>query len=140
VSSEKLPSISIYFRFYGESFDPKEITQRLHVEPTIQFQPGDPIVEGLPGRRTRNGWMVKIGPLQTIEIQAMLDELKTCVNIPGTVVRQACIELDVEAVIVCGVLQPPSTPSPHLKFPPEFLEWASALGASIEIDVIEIKG
>jgi len=50
MAPKPLPTVSFYFRFYGESFDPDEITRRLGIEPITHFRPGDPITED--GKRT----------------------------------------------------------------------------------------
>ncbi len=131
---ERSPSVGIYFRFYGTSFDPDEITRRLRIEPTSHYRAGDPAGgRTLPHRR--DGWMVKIGPRETFEIEDLLQDLQKQVDIPGAEVKQLCIDLQVRAVVVCAIVQPASVSTPALEFPPSFLEWAADKGASINVDV-----
>lgn len=135
-SPESLPSVSIYFRFYGESFDPAEISRSLDIKPTEQFRVGE-VRLGQKVPATRDGWYVKVGEQQTIEIGAMLKELKGLVGDQGESVRQTSSEHQVDPVIVCAVLQPDGAPSAALTFPPDFLLWAGNMGAAIDIDIIE---
>jgi hypothetical protein len=131
---EHSPSVGIYFRFYGASFDPDEITRRLETEPTSYYRAGDPVAgRTIPHRQ--DGWMIKIGPRETVEIEELLRELQERVDIPGVMVKQLCTDLQVRAVVVCAIVQPTSALTPALEFPASFLEWAANKGASINVDV-----
>jgi hypothetical protein len=134
MQSESLPIVCIYFRIYGDSFDPDEVTQHLHIEPTSYFRAGDPMPPG-KGHRQHDGWMVKIGPRKTLETKSMLRELRENIDAPATVIRQACSELNVEAVITCTI-EPTSLITPALQFPLGFVEWVADIGASIDVDVM----
>lgn len=134
--SDPLPKVLLCFRFYGEEFDPDEITRRLGLEPTSIFRPGDPITTDGRGRRRRFGWRLKVGYRETLELDGLIGEFRDLVDVPGALVRQICDELDVEAVVLCGVLQGDSEILPALAFPADFLEWVSRLGASLDVDVM----
>lgn len=139
---ETLPVVRLYLRFYsensdpGEHFDPDEITRRLGIEPTTQFRPGDPITKDGEGRRRRSGWMLKIVEEETLEIDEMLQEVKERLDDARALVPQICKDLQVSAVILCGVLRNDSVLMPALNFPPSFINWADTLGASINVDVV----
>jgi len=133
---QRLANVQIYFRFYGESFDPDEITQRLGIEPTLKFRPGDPITSDGRGRRRRYGWAVKVGGYDTIEIDGMLQELREQVSVSSFLVRKVCKDLDIEPVIVCGVGAERADIMPALYFPTDFLRWAAEMGASLDVDVL----
>lgn len=134
---ERLPSVRLYFRFRGESFDPDAITQRLGISPTTHYRPGDPITKDGQGRRRGFGWMVKVNEVETLEIDAMLRELQERVDVPSSVVRKLCDDLQVEPVVICGVGQhADAITTPTLFFPVDFLHWLADMGASLEVDVI----
>lgn len=132
----QLPDVKLYFRFYGESFDPDEITRRLGIEPTIHFRPGDPITEDGQGRRQTFGWMVKVGPLATLEIDELLRELRERINVSAADVRQLCQDLKLDLVIVCGVGMGVADDLPATYFPHDFVSWAAEMDAAINVDVV----
>lgn len=129
------PKVALYFRFYGETFDPDEITRRLDITPTLSFRPGDPITEDGQGDWRAYGWMVELGPLKTLEVDDLLQEFRQRLDVPAATVRQLCGDLDIELVIVCGVGLGGAETAPGLYFPNEFLEWVADLGASLNVDV-----
>lgn len=133
---QKYPKVKLYFRFFGDQFDPDEITRRLGIEPTVQFRPGDPITEDGRGRRQHFGWMVKLGPREVLDIDGMLHELRERVSVPGAAVKQLCDDMGVELVIVCAVGAELADTVPEMIFPTDFLEWVVELGAAISVDVI----
>jgi hypothetical protein len=130
------PRVSLYFRFYGDSFDPDEFTRRLGIKPTHSFQPGDPITADGHGRRRESGWWIKVGPEKTLDIEEMLRELRERVSVSPEVVRQTCSDLNADLVIVCGVGAEDADTMPTMFFTTEFLEWVVELGASLNVDVI----
>jgi hypothetical protein len=131
---EHSPTVGIYFRFYGTAFDPDEITRRLGIEPTSHYRAGDSAA-GRTVPHRRDGWMIKIGPRETFEIEDLLQELQNQVDVTGAAVKQVCTDLQVQAVVVCAIVQPASASTPALEFPASFLEWVAGMGASINVDV-----
>lgn len=134
VGTESLPIVSAVLRLWGGRFDPDLATARLGVEPTSRYRTGDPTPGGF-GRRRRDGWIVHIGPRETLDVAAMLDELRERMAVSAEVVRQTCADLGISPRIYCAV-SPTSTLTPGLMFSAEVVAWASALGASIEVDVM----
>jgi hypothetical protein len=132
---EVLPSIQLSFRFQGEDLDPDEITRWIGIQPTTIFRVGDPIAADGAGRRRRPGWRFAIEERAALDLDGMLVALRERVSVPAAVVRQLCVDLDVAAVVVCGVLQREYESAPSLKFTPEFLDWVSELGASLDVDI-----
>jgi hypothetical protein len=139
MNTKTRPRVSFYFAFYGDSFDPTEITRRLGIEPTKSFRTGDSI-RLRSVLRTTDGWIFEIPPRETFDIEGMLRELQQHINVPPAVVKQTCQELKLEVAIECAVLQPVLLSTPDLSFPADFLGWASDLGASIDLDFILIDG
>jgi hypothetical protein len=133
------PIVTIYFDFYGESFDPEEITERLKMEPTSQFKKGGPIPPLLSRNWRRDGWMLKVGPLEIFEIDGMLDQLKAAVTAPSGRIKEVASELGVEAEVTCEII-PQSEALPAMVFPAGFVDWAAARGANISVDIIARVG
>jgi hypothetical protein len=50
-------------------------------------------------------------------------------------IRKVASDLDVEAVITCEV-QTDSCSVPAIRFSDEFIHWASAMGAVIDVDIM----
>lgn len=97
---EGLPVVSIYIAFYGEVFDPYEVTRYVGIEPTRQIKRGDPMPPGT-GKRQRNGWMIQVGPAQTFRIDGMLAELKSAVSSSPELIKEVCSRLELGAVRTC---------------------------------------
>lgn len=135
MDDEIIPEVSLYFRFYGDAFDPDEISRRLGVQPTNKFRPGDPIDEEGRARWPGYGWVIKVGPRQTLDIEEMLGELQKRANVSPQVVRQTCAELDLDLVITCAVSGEETDSMPVMFFSEEFLSWAVGLGASLNVYV-----
>jgi hypothetical protein len=133
---ENLPRVGLYFRFYGDSFDPDEITQRLEIQPTNKFKSGDLITEDGRARWPGYGWIIKVGPRRTLNIEDMLRELQERADVSPETVKQLCADLNLDLVIICGVGVGDATELPTMFFPSDFLEWVAELGASINVDVI----
>lgn len=129
------PKVKLYFRFYGDSFDPDEITRRLKLEPTAQRRQGDPITKDGRGSYKDHSWMVKIGPSETLDIGGMLRELRKRIDVAPRSVRELCSDLHLDLVIVCAVGGEEADTMPAMFFPTEFLQWVVELGASLNVDV-----
>jgi len=137
-STSELPEVSLFFRFYGNSFNPVEITRRLGIEPNKSWKSGEQMGSVQENRQHRHdAWMVKVGPQRTVDINELLRDLRTRVNTDGNLIKELCADLNVEAVIVCGVIQTSQGRSAAIEFPVDFLEWAASKNASIVVDVID---
>ena len=140
--TEPLPIVRLYLRFYsensdpGEHFDPDEITRRLGIRPTTHFRPGDPITKDGEGRRRRSGWMLKIADKESLHIDGMLQQMREKIGPVETEIPQICKDLQVQAVILCGVLRNDSALMPALNFSSDFVSWADTIEASINVDVV----
>jgi hypothetical protein len=133
----KLPRVDLYFRFYGDTFDPDEITKRLGVEPTKRFRPGDPITKDGKGKRRDYGWILKVEGSNPWESDDLLQEFRQRVAVSPEAVRQLCRDFSINPVVICGVgIRDATEPAPDLYFPSEFLKWVAELGASLNVDVL----
>jgi Domain of unknown function (DUF4279) len=137
MSFKRLPTVSFYFRFYGDSFDPDEITRRLGLKPTVSYRPGDPIMRDGKGHRRHYGWIIAVGEQETLKIDDLLRELRERISVSSHTIRQVCNDLDINLVVVCGVRQhEDAETTPALFFPSEFVAWVAELGGSLDVDVI----
>jgi hypothetical protein len=132
--SKDTPTVSMYLDFYGQSFDPDEITRRLDIKPTTTFCVGDPMPPTTAHRR-RDGWMLEIGPVETFYITELLSELKTNVSVAPEEVKKLCSDLQVEVVVTC-VVETSGRKTPALDFPAEFVQWVASLGGKINVDIM----
>jgi len=80
--------------------------------------------------------MVKVGPSQTLDIEDLLHELRKRVDISPDTVKKLSADLELDLVIVCGVLGEEADTMPAMFFTTEFLEWVVELGASLDVDVM----
>lgn len=126
--------VTIYFDFYGESFDPQEITERLKMKPTTQFKKGEPMPSSLTRSRRRDGWVLTAASAETFHIDDLLDELKAAVTATPEAIRMVASDFEVEAVVTCEIVAQ-SEVMPSVVFPPDFAEWVSARGATICVDI-----
>jgi hypothetical protein len=134
---KRLPRVDLYLRFYGETFDPDEITKRLGVEPTYSFRPGDPITKDGKGKRRDYGWMIEVKGFNPWENDDLLREFRQRVAVSPEAVRQLCRDLSINPVVICGVgIRDTAESAPDLYFPNEFLAWIAELGASLNVDVL----
>jgi hypothetical protein len=138
MKKDRLPRVSAYFRFFGESYDPDEITRRLGVTPTESFRIGDPIPKRSVLRKD-DGWIVEIPPRETYELGGIIADLQSLIPVPGSAVKELCQDLKLEAVCEFAVLQPSEKSTPNMDFPPPFIDWLSERGASINVDFIPIS-
>jgi Domain of unknown function (DUF4279) len=134
LSTESLPHVWISLSIMGASFDPDVVTAQLGVESTSQHRIGDPIV-GDKGRRYYDRWRVTVGPRDTLKIDAMLSELLAHIAPGERELKRVCQELEVEATLTCAV-EPTSSMTPDIIFPPSVTRWAADHGVIIDVDLM----
>jgi hypothetical protein len=132
---EGVPRVGLYFRFYGENFDPDEVTRRLGIEPTNSFRPGDPLTKSGHGERRSPGWIMHVGR-STFEIDDVLPEFRQRLDVSPHTVRKLCSDLNLNLVIICGVGLGGAEAAPGLYFPTEFLKWVTEMGADLNVDIL----
>lgn len=116
------------------SFDPDYITEQLGVQPTQQNRIGDPIHEG-KGRRTFVRWRISVGPVDTIKIDRMLEEVISRLRPVGDKLRTVCDEIGVEPMLTCRV-EPRSAETPDITFPLAVVQWAAENNVVLAVDVM----
>jgi hypothetical protein len=117
MNDEALPLVWISFDLValereGKTFNPDYVTEMLGVLPTEHNRIGDSILHG-KGRRTYDRWRVSVGPVETIEIEPMLDEVVGRFSDCGDRLPQVCDEIGVEPVLMCRV-EPKSAETPAI--------------------------
>ena len=80
---------------------------------------------------------MKVGSVETLEIDDLFRQLRERVDVSPSRVRHVCDDLGLELIVVCGVGQHEDAEStPTLFFPSDFLEWLSEMGASLNVDIV----
>lgn len=139
MDDEALPEVWVSFDLValerdGASFDSDYVTQQLGVQPTQQNRIGDPIHEG-KGRRTFVRWRISVGPVYTIKIDGMLDEVISRLRPVSDKLRAVCDEIGVEPMLICAV-EPRSAQTPAITFPIEIVRWAADNRVALDVDIM----
>jgi hypothetical protein len=139
MSNEALSRVWISFDLVAlererKTFDPDYVTDVLGVEPTQQNRTGDPIHKGR-GRRTFTRWRISVGPVDTIAIDGMLDEVISRLRPVGRKLRAVCDEIGVEPVLTCTV-EPKSAQTPDVTFPLAVVQWAAENNVRLAVDIM----
>jgi hypothetical protein len=139
MDDEALPEVWVSFDLValerdGASFDPDYVTEQLGVLPTQQNRIGDPIHEG-KGRRTFVRWRISVGPVYTIKIDWMLEEVISRLRPVSDKLRAVCDEIGVEPVLTCTV-EPKSAETPDITFPRAVVQWAAENNVVLAVDVM----
>jgi hypothetical protein len=139
MNDEALPRVWVSFDLVARErdkvvFDPDYVTEALGVEPTQQNRAGDSIRDG-EGRRTFTRWRVSVGPVETITIGTMLDEVISRLRSVGDNLRAVCDEIGVEPVLICAV-EPRSAQTPAIRFPVEIVRWAADNRVALDVDIM----
>lgn len=139
---DERPAIGLYLRFLGGSFDPAQVTKHLGIAPTREYRAGEaipaasPLIPATGATHRHDGWLLSVGPFDTFSIDQLLLEFQEQVGMAAGKVRELCEDLNLNAVVRCGVVQPVDASTPHLNFPEQFLVWVAGMGATLEVDVI----
>ncbi|HEV2945161.1 MAG TPA: DUF4279 domain-containing protein [Solirubrobacteraceae bacterium] len=117
----------------GQTFDPSYVTAFLGIEPTQQNRIGDSIAHG-KGRRTYDRWRVSVGPVKTLDIEPMLDEVVSRFSACGNRLVQLCEEIGVQPILICTV-EPKSEETPAIVFPVRIVRWAADNKVELAVDI-----
>jgi hypothetical protein len=95
---------------------------------------------GLSGAVRSGCWPVimgrlLLGPVETIAIEAMLDEVIMHLRPAGQRLRAVCDEIGVEPVLMCRV-EPKSTETPAITFPVRIVCWAAENKVALDVDIL----
>jgi hypothetical protein len=137
--NEALPRVWVSFDFIareeaGTAFDPDYITNVLGVKPTQQNRAGDPIHKGT-GRRTFTRWRISVGPIDTVAISTMLDEVVSRLSPAGHKLHTLSEEIGVEPILTCAV-EPMSAMTPEITFPHAVVQWAAENNVVLAVDIM----
>lgn len=139
MTDEALPEVWISFDLValereGASFDPEYVTEQLGIQPTQQNRIGDSIHEG-KGRRTFVRWRISVGPVDTIKIDGMLEEVISRLRPVGDKLRAVCDVIGVEPMLTCAV-EPRSAQTPDVTFPRTVVQWAAENNVELAVDLM----
>jgi hypothetical protein len=132
--SRGLPIITISLRIRGVAFDPAVVTEQLGVTPSVAYRTGDAIANG-QGRRRTDGWVVTVGPHETLDGAAVFDELLARFPASGAAIREICADVGAEAQVYCTI-EPTSSLTPAVSIGHDVLSWILACGAELDIDFL----
>lgn len=133
---DTMPLVALSLRFAGDRFEPEAISGRLGLDPTLVYRSGDPITEDGQGRRRSDGWRLRVGPRETWSVEDLIADFRRAIPVSGEELRSVCVDLKIEAIVVCEVTMRGAEVTPGLEFPQAFLGWLDALGASLIVDVV----
>ena len=139
MNDEALPRVWVSFDLValerdGKTFDPDYVTEALGVLPTEHNRIGDSIAHGR-GRRTYDRWRVSVGPVETLEIDTMLDDVVGRFSDCGGRLAQVGNEIGVEPVLMCRV-EPKSAETPAITFPARIVRWAADNRVALDVDIM----
>jgi hypothetical protein len=139
MSSEALSRVWVSFDLVarerdGITFDPDYVTRALGIEPTQQNRSGDPIHDG-QGRWTFTRWRISEGPLETVTITGMLDQVISRLSTAGQKLNTVCDEIGVEPILTCTV-EPQSAETPDVTFPRPVVQWAANNNVALAVDIM----
>ena len=121
----------VYFRLWGEGFDPDDVTALLGIEPTKTELKGDPIPR-------HASWNVSEGKLEAdvIDVYEMSSALVKRLEPVAENIVEAMKKYGLQAVlqVVLSVTSDDSKPTPAIGFESNVVSFLSAIGASIDVD------
>jgi hypothetical protein len=143
-AADPLPSLTARLQFEGverASFSPEEVTSRMGIQPSLTFRKGEPRQHQSPlnariARHSRDVWLYRVGPEESLDIRPLLESLKRdIVTSPGEI-KAICADLNLEVLVMVGVVAPEEASWPICFFPKGFLAWVAEIGASIDVDLL----
>jgi hypothetical protein len=139
MGDEALPRVWISFDLVARKgdkvvFDPNYITSVLGVEPSQQNVIGEPMHVG-KGRWFFTRWRVSVGPVDTIAIDGMLNEVISRLEPAGDRLRTVCDEIGLEPTLTCAV-EPKSAETPDVTFPLAVVQWAADNKVKLAVDIM----
>ena len=121
----------VYFRLWGEDFDPDDVTTLLGIEPTKTELKGDPIPR-------HTSWKLSGGKLESdvIDVYEMASALARKLAPVAENIIEAMKQHELQAVfqVVLWVTSDDSKPTPAIGFEPNVISFLSTIGASIDVD------
>lgn len=129
------PNVTLYLGFEGESVDPEGLARLLRAQQAEHSTSDKSTAEVAMTGGKQFVWFMKVGSCETLDIRDMLQELQEKTGIPGSAIKEVCRELNVRALVACGVAPGSEEILPITAFPREFIRWAADMGAAIAIDV-----
>jgi hypothetical protein len=130
----ELPLISAMLWLRDDApFDPGEMTRRVGLEPTNTYRRGDRGPFEQP--RKRDFWGVRVGPNQTLDVQALLRELMDRVQPRLAAIRETCAELGLTPVVSCTI-ELKSTLTPVIQLSRGLVQQVAELSDVLDVDVM----
>ncbi|MER1999303.1 MAG: DUF4279 domain-containing protein, partial [Lysinibacillus sp.] len=117
-----------------EDFPLDEVTKCLGVEPTEVWHVGDKVRPNSPLERFYTCWKYKIGPVSSLDVADVLAPLYDLFYSKADIINALKAEYDLSVRIVV-VIDIENGNKPALTIAPTFSQFASSVGADIEVDL-----
>lgn len=131
-----MTSIKCYFEVIGDGFNPDLLTEAMGIEPTKTWRVGDTTRRsGRPYKH--DGWSIRSEEVASLDLrEVVLPVLRRLLPVAG-VLSEYCDRLNLEAVLSCAVYVEDDQ-MPALSLDSETIRMLSALGASLDIDILDL--
>jgi len=124
-----------YIKLWGnDDFPLHVVTERLGIEPTNIWKVGEKVHPDKPLERFYTCWKYKIGPLETLVIEDVLDPLHNIFHSKVAIINQLKQQYDL-SVKIALVIEMENGHAPGLVISPEFSRFVSSLDAPIDVDM-----
>ena len=128
-------SFYTYIKLAGsDDFPLDEVTKRLQIEPTGAWRVGEKVRPNSPLERLYTCWKYKIGPVQSLDVDDVLVPLYEQFHSKADVINALKEQYDLSVRIVV-VIEIENGEKPALTIAPTFSQFASSVGAEIDIDL-----
>lgn len=128
-------SFYTYIKLAGnDDFPLDEVTKRLQIEPTDVWRVGDKVRPDSPLERFYTCWKYKIGPVQSLDVDDVLEPLYDQFHSKVDIINALKAQYDLSVRIVV-VIEIENGNKPALTMAPTFSQFASSIGADIEVDL-----
>ncbi|MCT6926187.1 DUF4279 domain-containing protein [Metasolibacillus sp.] len=128
-------SFYTYIKLAGnDDFPLNEVTARLQIEPTEAWRVGDKVRPNSPLERFYTCWLYKIGPVKSLDVDDVLVPLYERFHSKVDSINALKEQYDLSVRIVV-VIEIENGEKPALTIAPTFSQFASSMGAEIDIDL-----
>jgi hypothetical protein len=136
------PEIEVEFCILGTRLPPEEIARLVGIHPTRMWNIGDFIQQTADGvvqssriRRKENAWCLSIkNDRDAIDLVKLIRQLLQIVEPKAKIIKQICIEFELECEISCVIYAKDETPI--VNFTPDVLSSLANLKATLDFDII----
>ena len=131
-----MTSIKCYFDVIGHDFDPAVLTAALGIEPTETWCTGERTRRsGRPYKH--DGWSLRSEEVVSLDLQEVVTPILNRVLPVASVLVEVCGRLNLGVELACAVYVEDDQ-IPAISLDSETVRMLSALGASLDIDILNL--